>query len=77
MNTEIPAADSRRRLHRTIVLGAVCIGASALGLFFARPIAIAFQHAPLWILPALAVGALIGLAVTALLILPKLSSHRH
>ena len=64
------------RLHRTIILGALCLAASALGMILARPIAARFQTLAPWILPALAVSVLAILVIVALLVLPRLSRPR-
>jgi hypothetical protein len=64
------------RLRRSIVLGTLCVAASALGMILARPIAARFQAAAPWILPALAVSVLAILVIVALLVLPRLSRPR-
>jgi hypothetical protein len=73
---EKSSADSRPRLRRTIVLCAIFVGASALGMILARPIAARFLHSSPVLLPALAVGALLVLVMIALLVLPRLSMRR-
>jgi hypothetical protein len=64
------------RLRRTIVLGTLCLTASALGMILARPIAARFQALAPWILPALAVSVLAILVIVALLVLPRLTRPR-
>jgi hypothetical protein len=64
------------RLRRTIVLGAACVAASALGMFLARPLAARFQTLAPWILPVVAVAVLAILVILALLVLPRLTKPR-
>jgi hypothetical protein len=71
---ERQSADHRPRLRRAIVLCTICVGASALGMILAHPIAAQFRSASPWILPAIAVGVLLVLAVLALIVLPRLPS---
>jgi uncharacterized membrane protein len=70
------SADSRPRLRRTIVLCVICLGASALGMMLARPIATQFHRTSPWLLPAIAVGVLVMLVILALLVLPRLTTRR-
>ena len=65
------SAALRRRLRRTIILCAICVSASALGMLLARPVAAHFQSASPWVLPALGIAVLVILAATVLLILPR------
>jgi hypothetical protein len=64
------------RLRRTIVLGTLCVAASALGMILARPIAARFEALAPWVLPAVAVGVLAVLVSVALLVLPRLTRPR-
>ncbi|HTC50796.1 MAG TPA: hypothetical protein VK700_02550 [Steroidobacteraceae bacterium] len=68
--------DHPRRLRRTIVLGTLCVAASALGMLLARPLAASFHSVAPWILPALAVGVLAILVTLTLLVLPRLGKPR-
>ncbi|HEX3990388.1 MAG TPA: hypothetical protein VHX39_04365 [Acetobacteraceae bacterium] len=70
------AADSKPRLRRTIVLCAIFVTASALGMVLARPVAAQFLHSSPWILPAIAVGMLLILVIVALLVLPRLTMRQ-
>jgi hypothetical protein len=70
------SANQTPRLRRTIVLGTVCVCASGLGLFLARPIAAQFRMSSPWILPAIAVGILTILVMIALIVLPRITSRR-
>jgi uncharacterized membrane protein len=68
--------DQRPRLRRTILLCAVCVGASGLGLILAQPIAAGLRMSSPWVLPALAAGVLLILVIIALLVLPRITSRR-
>ena len=71
---DAPEASAQRpRLRRTIILGVLCLTASALGMMLSRPLATRFHALAPWILPALAVGVLAVLVSLALLVLPRLA----
>jgi uncharacterized membrane protein len=70
------SAESTPRLRRTIVLCVICLGASALGMMLAHPIAAQFHRSAPWMLPAVAVGVLVILVIIALLVLPRLTASR-
>jgi hypothetical protein len=63
--------ESTRRLHRTIVLCAVCVGMAGLGMFLAGPLAALFHSASPWVLPSIAVGVLVALVLVTLWVLPR------
>jgi hypothetical protein len=69
------SADQGPRLRRTIVLCTICVGASGLGMILAHPIAARFRMSSPWVLPAIAVGVLLVLVITALLMLPRITSR--
>jgi len=54
------STESTPRLRRTIVLCVICLCASALGMMLAHPIAAQFHRSSPWMLPAIAVGVLVG-----------------
>ena len=71
---DAPEASAQRpRLRRTIILGVLCLTASALGMMLSRPLATRLHALAPWILPALAVGVLAVLVSLALLVLPRLA----
>jgi len=69
------SGDQKPRLRQVIILCAVFVGTSGLGLFLARPIAAQFRWTSPWVLPAIAVGVLLVLVTIALLVLPRTTSR--
>jgi hypothetical protein len=70
-----PAAQTPR-LRRTIWLAIVFVGAGALGMVVAHPLAALFRTSAPWVFPSIAVGILTILVVIALTVLPMITSRR-
>jgi MFS family permease len=68
-NSDLTTRQSRR-MTRVV---AMCVGAIALGLALAHPIAGVFRTSAPWILPVLVVGLLLVLLLVVLLVLPQFS----
>jgi hypothetical protein len=73
---ERQSADQRPRLRRSIVLCAVFVCASGLGMFLARPLTAQFRSSAPWVLPAILVGVLTILVIVALIVLPKITLRK-
>ncbi len=65
------SATSVHRLRRTILLCAICVSASALGMLLASPIAARFRGASAWVLPGIASAVLLLLVLGAFVVLPR------